>query len=68
MSDDFWDHIHNGRQAQPLNDKSLTLASHRPCAICGKTPWETDTYAIVRGARIYCGRCWQNARALIPND
>jgi hypothetical protein len=61
MSDDFWDHIQNGRQAQPLNNISLTLASHRACAICGKTAFATDSYVIVRGDRIYCGRCWQNA-------
>jgi hypothetical protein len=62
MSDDFWDHVHNGRQAQPLNDVSLTYASHRPCTICGNAPYSTDTYAIVIGASVYCGRCYSNVR------
>jgi hypothetical protein len=43
-------------------------ARNVPCELCRKTPWSLGTYVIVRGARIYCGRCWQNARELIPND
>jgi hypothetical protein len=38
------------------------------CELCHKTPWSLGTYAIVRGRKVYCGRCYQNARAFIPND
>jgi hypothetical protein len=69
MSDSFWDHVHNGRQAQqPLNEQpSLAYAKMRPCAICAKTPHATNTYPIVIKGQTYCGRCYANARRLVPN-
>ena len=47
---------------------AMAYARHRPCVICGKTPWVSDTYAIVIKGQVYCGRCYTNARELIPND
>jgi len=64
---DFWQNIHYGRQPNP-NGVNLTIASHKPCAICNQSPWSTDSYTIVIKGQTYCGRCYTNVLQLFPKN
>ena len=43
-------------------------ARWKPCSLCGHIDADCGVAPIVIGQRIYCHKCWFNARDLIPQN